>query len=254
MNFIKNQYNKFKLIINYNYILSKRMKKNESFYAIIIFSLIFLIICPTIFLIITDHERFSVEISSDLTIYIYILLVFEIMMIAFRNSYNTLILPNQIAIFSVSNKFIFKYLLLSLIYDFKALIYFIPITFIIYSILRINFYTGLFSIFVFIIFYLNIEIWFVNTYLFLSKKIVKFKKNLSAIPTIMLILIFIFDKMIDYKKISDIPPIGWVGKSIGFAKDGHLFYSLIYFILLISLTIIGFWFGSILVTKIEYDY
>jgi len=181
-------------------------------------------------------------------IFLFILIITELMIIASRFNEESSILPSNITTFPISKTAIYFYMLSCLVLDSKLLLFLIPMPiFFIYA-AQISIVLSIISLFTMTLFYLILELFILDFYLAMSRVLQRFKENIGIIH-ISLILAFVILNSIDRTGfITTIPVMSWIDSSIGSAFSGNYLaaYQSLVGLLVVAILL---WYGGIQIVK-----
>jgi hypothetical protein len=241
--------NKYKILVKYNYILSKRVKNWDGFYILITISLSLIMSCLSYYLFILNFQENEIDLRIILSVVLFLILIIEIMLITFRYSSNTIILPNQLIFYPISTTQKFNFILFSQLYDIKFISFLIPIIIISIGLFNSKIVLGIFLIIIFSLFYICIEVWLVDLFLISFKQFDKKRDKLQIVFSTLLIIFILLNTTESYHVFLYFPISGWVGQGIYFAHQGELTLAMGYLIILILFLGLGLVIGKTMLKK-----
>lgn len=207
--------NRLLLLLNYNLLLSKRLQLRlrapyigGALFLLAIFCLI------SIFALTDDLTPKKTSLYFFLFLYMYI--VSSMFFLTARYANDSIVLPLQLSSFPISSRFLYWYLLCSLMTDVKSLLYFFPFGILAKRVFAVSISAGLFSVLVLMLFFFLIDVWMLVAYMLLHSFLSVHKKNVSiaACVAYFIYLIAVSRGSAMFQRLAETPPLSWFGASI----------------------------------------
>jgi len=216
-------------LLYYNRILECRVKGIPFISELMTVLFIIAPVAMTLYFVTARLKVDNMYIDSDVVYIIFILLLISITSLLMHYSADAIITPEKLTLVPHSRLYIYNYLLAVTFINKRVLIYVIPILLLTIGIFKYSIFGALLSFVVIIGSFIVVDIFILNLYLLLRKNIESFKKNITAIPSIILIFLILSDKIIGYENMPDILYFGSIGTIVENAVNHNLhgFYVLL---------------------------
>ena len=245
-----NFFNRLIVAIKYNNIILTRFPKNNKIVVTILMIVVSIIISilSLVIALMMIHDSQDLEPRLYIGLIIYFFFVFEIALLAARHSVGAAEQLYNLSILPVSPIFRFIYLLAGSAFNIKSVVYCLFMLIITITFMFYNFYHGIISFLVLVLFFVLVNIFTVLIYLYCGRL---FKRNNIIFPILtMLYFVPIWAyqlKIVSLERLSfyfNLPVIGWVADGLFATVNNQWARAITIIVLVVISSLIGIFLGK----------
>jgi len=226
----------FRNLSKSNYIF---LKRKYAYHVLVLFGLIIWTI------LLTGLVKKSPLLDEyNLSLFLFLLVLFDFILIILWIQGVSFVSSDNISILSVHGYKKYKYFLWLIFFDLKSIVFIMPVLVMTFFIMiKIGLWSGLIAIILFILFFICVELWYLNLFFLFDRLKLNLKNKVRNIFIFLFFIGALITWSIDDKILSNLPIIGWVGNAIINATNGNWINSLYYFLVLMLFSLLGFFLG-----------
>jgi len=244
-----NTLKRISILLAYNRLLSSRIKRSVFFSRSIILIFLLFTVGLSLYYVFIELKIKPNHLDMEITYIIMILIMIYLMMIFLRYATGTIITPEKLLVLPNSKMFLYNYMLVNSFFNEGTLIFMFPILIISIGFLKFGIKTALESFIILLGYFIVLEIWILNIYILFIKYFSRHKKNLTAIPSLILIFLILSDRIIGYQNITKVPYLGSAGKILLKLTIGDLSQFILLLFVHVLSAITGIIIGRLLIIK-----